>query len=169
MIQFAVRSISQRELESTFSGPGGAGVVLLQFQFNQVMLRKPGRSEKHTLKNREVILQPQAGRQKGLAGRESLTPRIIEWLGLESSLKIRSFQPLPWVGMPPTRPGCSNATCAIPYAGRMGAGTGADQWVGPESAEPGTPWCPLPTLQLKGFEIVFRAFFFSPLGVYYLD
>lgn len=63
LTQFAVRShFPQRELESTFSGPGGAGVVLLQFQFNQVMLRKPGYSEKHTLKNRKVILQPQVGR-----------------------------------------------------------------------------------------------------------
>lgn len=143
--QLAVWShFPQRELKSTFSGPGGAGAVLLQFQFNQVMLHKPGCSEKHTLKNRKVILQPQAGRQKGLAGWESLTHRIIEWLGLKGSLKILSpSSPLPWVGMPPMRPGLStpHPTCAMPYAGGMGAGTGADQWV-----KPAEPWCPLPIL-----------------------
>ena len=32
--------------------------------------------------------------------------RIIEWFGLEGTLKSIQFQPLPWAGLPPTNSGC---------------------------------------------------------------
>lgn len=36
--------------------------------------------------------------------------------------------------------------CAMPYAGEMGAGAAADQWIKPGTADPGSPWYLLPTL-----------------------
>jgi len=50
--------------------------------------------------------------QRSLTPREMPNPpgrchRIIEWVGLEGTIKIISSNPLPWAGTPSTRPGCA--------------------------------------------------------------
>ena len=43
--------------------------------------------------------------------------RIIQWFGLEGTLKLIWFQtPLPWAGTSPTRPGCSELHPTWPWA-----------------------------------------------------